>query len=225
MPEYIKREATCQKCVHFYACRNLLNKAFPEVIDEEIDAVQTMAVNSNEVWKDIAGYEGLYQVSNLGRVKRDGRIKTLSVDRGGYLYVWLSKHSKMKCLKVHRLVADAFIENPNGKRTVNHIDGNKKNNQVDNLEWATHSENIIHANKTGLRVVTEAQRKAASINGKKTCDKNRKKKSVYCSKDGIKQEFESAHAGARSVGGSPSPIVQCCKGKKKTYKGYEWGYC
>ena len=186
-----------------------------------------MAVNNkhNEIWKDVVGYEGLYEVSNLGRIRRGERIKKPHIDHGGYLTVQLSKHSKMKCLKVHRIVALAFIQNPENKRTVNHIDGNKQNNCVENLEWATHSENISHANKTGLRIVTEAQRKAASQNGKKTCDKNRPRKAVFCTKDGIKHQFESAHAGARFVCGVPSAIVQCCKGKKKTYKGYEWGYC
>lgn len=178
-----------------------------------------------EIWKDIPGFEGLYEVSSCGLIRKGGRIKKLHKDHGGYLTVWLSKCSKMKCLKVHRLVALAFIPNPEGKRTVNHIDGNKQNNHVENLEWATHSENITHANNTGLRTVTVAQRKAASINGKKTCDKNRPRKAVFCIKDGIKIEFESAHAGARFVCGGASPIIACCKGKKKTYKGYEWGYC
>lgn len=178
-----------------------------------------------EVWKDIPGYEGLYQVSNLGKIRRDGRVKKPHMDRGGYLTIWLSKHSKMKCLKIHRLVAIAFIPNPEGKKTVNHIDGNKQNNCVHNLEWATHSENIIHANNTGLRKVTDAQRLAASRNGRKTCDKNRPRKRVFCVKDGIRKEFVSAHDGARYVDGGASAIIRCCKGKKKTYKGYEWGYC
>lgn len=179
----------------------------------------------DEVWKDIEGFEGLYQVSSLGRVRRAGRIKKPHTDHGGYLTVWLCKNSSQKCMKVHRLVAQAFIPNPECKRTVNHFDGNKKNNRVENLEWATHSENIIHANNTGLRIVTEAQRKAASMNGKKTCDKNRPRKAVFCIIDGVKHEFESAHAGARFVCGDPSPIIQCCKRKKKSYKGCEWGYC
>jgi len=178
-----------------------------------------------EEWRDVHGYEGLYHVSSLGRIKRNERFKTLRVDRRGYLTVWLCKNSTQKNYKVHRLVATAFIQNPEGKKTVNHIDGNKQNNAVENLEWATHSENIIHANKTGLRTVTDAQRKAASANGKKTCDQNRQRKAVFCTKDGIKREFVSAHDGARFVCGSPSPIIKCCKGKKKTYKGYEWGYC
>lgn len=178
-----------------------------------------------EQWRDIPGYEGLYQVSSLGRVKSNKRIKSLRTDKRGYLTVWLCKDSVQKNYKAHRLVALAFIPNPENKKTVNHIDGDKQNNCVENLEWATHSENIIHANKTGLRSVTEAQRKAASINGKKTCDQNRPRKAVFCIKGGEKHEFTSARQAARFVLGDPSPIIQCCKGKKKTYKGYEWGYC
>ena len=180
---------------------------------------------SDEVWKDIPGYENLYQVSSEGRIRRGERLKIPHKDRGGYLTVWLCKNAAQKNYKVHRLVALAFISNPSGKMTVNHIDGNKQNNRVENLEWATHSENIIHANKMGLRTVTDAQRKAASINGKKTCGKNRRKKAVFCAKDGVERKFVSVHEGARFVCGCASPIVACCKGKKKTYKGYEWGYC
>lgn len=177
-----------------------------------------------EVWKDIPEYEGLYQVSSGGLVRRNGQIRKLYKDHRGYLTIGLSKQSKMKYFKVHRLVAIAFIQNPQGKRTVNHKDGNKENNCVENLEWATHSENIIHANKMGLRRVTDAQRKAASENGKRSCDQNRPRKAVFCTKDGDRYEFVSAHEGARFVFGDASPIIQCCKGKKKTYKGYEWGY-
>lgn len=177
-----------------------------------------------EIWKDIPEYEGLYQVSNEGRIRRNGQTRKLHKDYRGYLTVSLSKHSKMKYYKVHRLVALAFIPNPEGKRTVNHKDGNKENNRLENLEWATHSENIIHANKMGLRKVTDAQRKAASETGKKTADRNRRRKAVFCIKDGLRIDFVSAHAGARFVGGDASPIVRCCKGKMKSYKGYEWGY-
>lgn len=180
-----------------------------------------------EIWKDVVGYEGLYEVSNLGRIRRDGRIKKPYVDHGGYLTVWLSKHSEQKCLKIHRIVAMAFIPNHKNKATVNHINGVKTDNRVENLEWATHSENIIHANETGLRKVTEAQRKAASENGRKTCEQNRKKrmKAVFQLKDGVKKEFVSVSEAARSVSGHESLIIKCCKGKMKTYKGCEWGYC
>lgn len=117
-----------------------------------------------EVWKDISGYEGVYQVSNLGRVKslartRNGRwgnklpvpeiILKQKKNRGGYMCVHL-RTNKESHPTVHRLVAIAFIENPENKQTVNHLDGCKTNNIVENLEWATISENTKHAIETGL---------------------------------------------------------------------------
>ena len=116
-----------------------------------------------EIWKDIKGYEGLYQVSNLGRVKRTGKYrnqftswesnKDLKLKEGTniYLYVDLSKDNKVKRYLVHRLVMEAFIDNPNGYKEVNHKDGNKKNNKVENLEWCTRNENLKHSIDTGLR--------------------------------------------------------------------------
>lgn len=118
-----------------------------------------------EIWKDIQGFEGSYQVSDKGRVRgldrfivrRDwvkcfvkGEEFKLHNNTAGYPYVGLRKNYKKKVITVHRLVALAFLENKENKSTVNHIDGNKENNNVSNLEWATPSENIIHAHKTGL---------------------------------------------------------------------------
>jgi hypothetical protein len=110
-----------------------------------------------EKWKDIKGYEGLYQVSNLGNVKSlnyrsAGKEHLISpgTDRGGYNILVLCKGKKAKSFKVHRLVANAFIPNPKNKEQVNHKDGNKQNNKVDNLEWCTCKENMHHAWKTGL---------------------------------------------------------------------------
>ena len=114
----------------------------------------------NEIWKDIEGYEGTYQVSNTEKVKRlktlikckNGHNFTLKEhymylnDKGGnYLTVNLNKENKVKRLYVHRLVAKAFIENIDNKLEVNHIDGDKHNNKVTNLEWVTRSENLKHA--------------------------------------------------------------------------------
>ncbi len=125
-----------------------------------------------EIWKDIKDFEGYYQISNLGNVKSldremivNGGIRkyysksiTQSIEKDGYLTVTLWKNSKSKSFRVHRLVAEAFIENPNNYEIVNHLDGNKQNNTVGNLEWCTIKENTNHAFRTGLRKSGEKHR-------------------------------------------------------------------
>lgn len=115
-----------------------------------------------EIWKDIKGYEGLYQVSNLGRVKSlerksdlDGRlIKSKILKTGlnnpGYKFLVLRKNGVSKNKMIHRLVAEIFIPNQDNYYCVNHIDGNKQNNRVDNLEWCTQGFNLKHAIKIGI---------------------------------------------------------------------------
>lgn len=183
-----------------------------------------------EIWKDIKGYEGIYQVSNKGNVRgvvrpgSSGQILTPIKSSHGYYGVMLYNHRKYKHATIHRLVAEAFIPNPEGKRTVNHMDGDKGNNAVSNLEWMTHGENHKHAYRTGLKKVSEKQRVAASITGKRTCELNRRKTPVMSFADGLVCEYSSAHEAARQVGGSASPIIACCRGKKATYKGRVWKY-
>lgn len=143
-------------------------------------------------WKDIPGFEGLYQVNEYGEIKTlekkwvtgrgNGRphvqpekiIKPF-LSRFGYLRVALSKNGKYKKLHVHAAVAMAFIPNLENKSQVNHKDGNKVNNSVGNLEWNTPSENMKHAFDTGLHVINEKTRKAVSVRHKGGKNVNAKK--------------------------------------------------
>jgi len=114
-----------------------------------------------EIWKDIIGYENIYKISNLGKIISNDRILNLKngfkrFEKGremkltethkGYLCVGLSKNSKNKTFEIHRLIAIHFIENPNNYNIVNHIDGNKLNNNINNLEWVNLRENTTHGN-------------------------------------------------------------------------------
>lgn len=131
----------------------------------------------SETWKDIIGYEGLYQISNCGRVKRSHytagttihpkQLKekevTVWVDTWGYLRVHLNHRGVRKAFRVHRLVAQAFIPNPSNLPQVNHIDGNKSNNKVSNLEWCTNIYNQEHARKTGLRKMGLTEEEKAEV--------------------------------------------------------------
>lgn len=130
-----------------------------------------------EIWKPIKRYEGLYEVSNYGRVrsldaflpfgkyvrKRCGRIMRIQNSSNGYKQVHLSKDGESKIYRVHRLVAEAFIDNPNGYPEVNHKDENRANNQADNLEWCTHQYNNSYGNKpargskNGMAKLTKTQ--------------------------------------------------------------------
>ena len=188
-----------------------------------------------EIWKDIKGYEGLYQVSNLGRISsntgyikrkdgrlffKEGRILKNTSSGVGYYQVKLCKDAIKINIRNHRAVAEAFIPNPENKPEVNHIDGNKQNNRVDNLEWCSYNENLKHAYNNKLRQVTELQKEAASKNGKKSS-----KTTLQYDKNGkFVAEWESASEAARNLGYSVSNICNCCIYKRKTAGGYIWRY-
>lgn len=170
-----------------------------------------------EVWKDIEGFEGLYQVSNFGRVKSLARymcpkgysqLKTerllrthISLDNG-YVYVQLTKNSKGFTKKVHRLVAQTFISNLDNLPQVNHIDGNKQNNNVENLEWCTQSQNIQHAYKNGLG--------------------NQIKVIQYDLDGNYINEFNSISEASRETGICLVSIAYCISGKYKKAGGFKW---
>lgn len=131
-------------------------------------------MTTQEHWVPIPNYEGYYEISSLANIRsikrsvptKSGylkpekeRIITQRISNKGYLTVTLSKNGQSNTRQVHRLLAQAFIPNPENKATVNHVDGNKLNNSLDNLEWASYSENAIHAYKTGLYKSNERKRR------------------------------------------------------------------
>lgn len=175
-----------------------------------------------EIWKDVVGYDGLYQVSNLGRVrsyerviKRETRGNILKprqilkqYDNGtGYLRIVLyDKEHKSKKLYVHRLVADAFVKNPFGFLYINHKDENKYNNNASNLEWCTQKYN----NNYGTRIQRVRIARGKPVEG--TNQKTNEKIYLNCIAD------------AKHLGFNPIVISRCCKGNGKTSGGYTWKY-
>lgn len=180
---------------------------------------------SSEVWKDIIGYEGLYQVSNLGRVRSydkvikmsDGRVRH---DKGrllktsivrNYKCITLYHNNKSKSFKIHRLVATAFIPNPYDLPQVNHIDEDKLNNRIENLEWVTALENNKHSN---------------IANRWHSCGTEASKKPVlqYDLLGNLVAEYESASEAARKIGKlqGRSSICKCCNGTQKKYLNSLW---
>ena len=165
-----------------------------------------------EEWRDIVGYEGLYKVSNKGRVKRlqgkgckQERILKPGKNRGGYLRVKFWKDGKGINYKVHRLVAQAFIPNPQDLPEINHKDENKENNCVENLEWITHKENINHGTRNERMVKTKS------------------KPVIGISLDSKSYLYFNSAKDAQSLAGFKcSAISACCRGKRKTAGGYHW---
>jgi len=169
-----------------------------------------------EIWKDIAGYEGRYQVSTLGRVRNSKTARICKPSKCGgsrnYLHVTLyqGSHDSRKSVSIHRLVADAFIPNPDNLPEVNHIDGNGFNNVVSNLEWITHAENMIHASK---------------VLGKRVACCETFAKPIIRVEDG--QIFNSITEAAKACGMKTGACIShCLNGRPyhNTAGGYHWKY-
>lgn len=172
---------------------------------------------TEEIWKDIAGYEGLYKVSNLGRVKslnylRKGieKERIPNKNNSGYLIVGLHKDGKIKTFLIHRLVAEAFIENVNDLPQVNHIDENKLNNSVENLEWCSAKYNSNYG-EHNYNLRNTMSSKVPNI--------------LQYTLDGkFLNEYVSGRDAERKTGISHGGILKCCQGKYRTWKGYIWKY-
>lgn len=180
------------------------------------DAFKEKKMINPEIWKDIKGYEGKYEISNFGRVKSHLKIgtptyyKTPILSTPGYYTVCLSKDGKVSySVGIHRLVAEAFVENTDKTKTeVNHKDGNKLNNYYENLEWVTRKENNEHAIKSGLRKYVKSIEQ-------------------YTLDDELVNIFTSSAEAGNFLGKGKrtnTHILNCCKGKISTAYGYKWRY-
>ena len=189
--------------------------------------MKSVLISTRPQWKDIIGYENEYQINQFGEIrtlKDSPKLKKYNVlkpqinKRNGYVYQMLYKNGKEKLLRVHRLVAMAFLPNPNNLPQVNHKDGNKQNNSVDNLEWCEQSYNMKHAFKTGLEKPSEKQKAAV----RKTNEKKRKR--VVRTMGDEKNEYESATVAARKNNVGISTICRYCNKKRMPKDGASWQY-
>lgn len=190
-----------------------------------------------EIWCDISGYKGLYQVSTLGRVRsldriiydqgrhwsQNGKILKASSQKSGYLFVTLSKAGKAKQYRVHRLVAQAFIPNLNGWQQVNHKDEDVTNNKVENLEWCTAKYNLNYGNHNQKMAKTLKQPKYQKIaieNGRKASTPVLK----FTLDGKFLEKYSSQVEAAKNNNIRQGSVSNCCRGKAKQVKGYIYKY-
>ena len=194
-----------------------------------------------EEWRDIPDYEGLYQVSNFGKVKslnyrRSGKEQIMKPKKtkDGYLRVNLSKYTEMKNLSVHKLVALAFIKNDNPieKTEINHVDENKENNHVDNLCWITHKENCNYGTRNervskfhkGKPKTKEHKQKISKAQKGKPRLYNRKPILQFTKDMVYVREWDSAKSASIELNISSCHITNCLNGRVKSSDGYCWKY-
>ena len=171
-------------------------------------------MEEKEIWKDIEGFEGLYQISNMGNVKslnyhRTGKERIMKgrKDKDGYLLAHLSKDGKAKNYQIHRLVAIAFIPNPDNLPVINHKNEIKSDNRVSNLEWCSYSYNNSYNDK-----------------GKKIGEKLSKPVLAIHKINGLILEFSSTMEAERETGINNGSIIQCCQGKRNSAGDFYWMY-
>lgn len=189
-------------------------------------------LEAGEEWRDICGFEGVYQISNMGRVKRiiDAfgrpmiRILHPYLSPDGYYLVDLRAHGKKKKISVHRLVAIAFIENPDNKPNIDHINTIRTDNGVKNLRWCTQKENCN--NPVSIKHLSESQKGEKSVlYGKKGALHYESKRVAMCDMQGrLIKEFGAIAEAERETGINRSKICLVCQGKRNSTKGYKWRY-
>ena len=183
---------------------------------------------NKEIWKDIVGYEGLYQISNYGRIKSLGRyyfsgiynaikkyqnenIRKTEKAKNGYMRIALCKDGKIKKYLIHRLVAEHFIDNPNKLPQVNHIDENKENNYYKNLEWCDNKYNMNYGKRN-----EKVRKSIIATKGRKV--------NQYDLEDNFIKQYSSINGASKQFNRKGSNIRACCIGEQKTAYGYKWKY-
>ena len=183
-------------------------------------------IMTEEIWKNVVGYEGLYQVSNLGGVKsldykHTGKEKIMKPfkNKKCYLYVYLYKNDERKIFRVHRLVAAAFIPNPENKPCIDHINTIRDDNRVDNLSWVTYKENTN--NPISLKRLLD---KSPTV-GKFGKDHFRARPVYQYSLDGkLVRKWNCIADAVNGICISHGNIIACCLGNRKTCGGFIWQY-